>query len=217
MIELLPSVFPQTEKEFHTQITAIKDAADFLQFDIADGKFVDTKSWYEPTIIATKMPCSFELHMMVENPLEEATKWTNIAELKRFVVHYETISDGPEKAIEILKQTGREITICLNKETPSSVLEPLLHHINAVQFMTIIPGRQGQILDRTILPKIHAFHLQHPSIIIEVDGGVNETTIKDLLDVGATRLCVGSALFKNERTPKENMQRLQQLVASLTT
>ncbi len=72
------------------------------------------------------------------------------------------------------------------------------------------PGSSGQSFDPAVLDKIHALREAHPMINIEVDGGVNEETIPEIVRAGANILCVGSAVFA-VGDPKENILKLKEL------
>lgn len=213
--KIIPSVLVYSEEEFRTQHDALLGVVDFVQVDIADNTFVPNQTWHDPAVINDVMQIDFELHMMVDEPLEKIKPWLAIERLKKIIVHYETLEGDVAKAVSTLRNTGREVCICLNPETPFDVLEDVIGQIDAVQFMTIHPGFQGQPFLPEMVEEIAAFHEANPDMYISTDGHMDAETIPQVVEAGATGLCVGSAIMGNDNTPKENVEALTQLVHTL--
>ena len=213
---IIPSILVYSKEKYLKQIQAIKSMVDFVQVDIANNTFVPNQTWYDPGLIEENIPFDFELHMMIEKPMDELGAWMSNDRLKRVVLHFETIENAVPQAIKIVHESGRQISICLNPETPISVLEPFVNDIDAVQFMTIEPGFQGQPFLPEVLDKIKKYKNKHPDHFISADGHVNEETIPLLIEVGVEGLCIGSAIFNEHSEPKDNILRIQKLINSLT-
>jgi len=210
MIQIIPSILVSSEEQFLEQIQAIKPVCSFVQIDIADGIFCSGKTWIDPDAVKEKMDIDFELHMMVANPLEEIERWNNIGRMKRIIFHYESVADIAS-AVEDMQSYGRDVCVCLNPDTPIHVLEPVIGHIESVQFMSVYPGKQGQSFLLSTLDKIREFHAQYPHIPISDDGAVNTDTIHQLIEAGATRLGPGSAIWQHG-DPAENYKFLVALM-----
>jgi len=211
MPHILPSILVYSEVEYKEQMTSIRNVTNFVQIDIADGKFVDNTTWYDTAVIKEYCPVDFELHMMVREPLTEIEKWKDIPQMKRIIFHFEALENIVE-AIFQMKTFGREVSICLNIETPIDVLEPIQQTIDGVQFMSIVAGKQGQPFRPEVLGKIRDFKERHPNISISADGHVSEETIPLLLSAGVQNFCVGSAIWKGEDGVEESYLRLKKLV-----
>lgn len=216
MPEIIPSILVKTKEEFKKQADAIKESVSMVQLDIADGIFVDNTTWAEPEDVGELLEVDCELHLMVQNPLEEARTWEQVQQIKRVLVHYES---DPDHIAEILAQIHSyawEVGIVLNIETPIDVINEIVEEIDAVQFMSVHPGKQHQEFLPEVLDKIKEFHGQFPNIPISVDGHVNAETLPELIKAGATRFGPGSAVFGNDKTPKENVEELNTLIHTLT-
>lgn len=216
MPSIIPSILVYSKEEYLKQIKAMETVVNFVQVDIANNTFVPNQTWHDPRFIEESIPFDFELHMMIEKPMDELKAWMPNDHLKRVVLHFETIKNTVPQAIKTVHESGRQISICLNPETPVSVLEPFAHDIDAVQFMTIVPGFQDQPFLPEVLDKIKEYKNKHPDHSISADGHVNEETIPLLIEAGVEELCIGSAIFNEHSDPKDNILRIQKLINSLT-
>ncbi len=153
----------------------------------------------------------FEVDLMVSNPRVAVPEWI-AAGAKRIIVHVESMSE-PKAILQEIKSTlpsidsflYTEIGIALNPETPNEVVEPLIvaELVDFVQFMGIQKiGFQGQPFDERVLEKISSLRAAHPDVTISVDGSVNMETAPRLVEAGANRLVIGSAIFESENIPE---------------
>ena len=85
---------------------------------------------------------------------------------------------------------------------------PYIETVDYVEFITVEPGGQGRGFDANSLEKIKTFRFSFPDIPIQVDGGINETTLRDLLNLGIRDLVIGSAIFKAEN-PLDQFKKFQ--------
>ena len=212
---IIPSILVQSEDEFKKQIKALDNVLDLVQLDIADGKFVPNTTWANPEIVKRETPMDIELHLMVESPLKELARWGSVDQVIRILVHYESVKNLAE-IMPTLHAYGWEIGIVLNPDTPIDVLEPYIHEIKTVMFMGVYPGKQGQKLIPEVLQKIKQFKTKHPQISVELDGAVNEETLPDITKTRGDAICPGSAIFKNDREPKDNVKRMEEIINRLT-
>jgi ribulose-phosphate 3-epimerase len=210
-MKIIPSILVQSEQEFLEQISAVKNILDMVQLDIADGKFVDNTTWADPEIVKTIDDINIELHLMIQNPLEEIKRWKDVKQIKRILVHYESVEDF-EEIIPELKSYDWEIGIVLNPDTNTAVLLPFLDDIKSVMFMGVIPGKQGQKLIPEVLTKIKNFKSENPDKFTELDGGVNLKTLPDIINSGVDAICPGSTIFRNANTPEENIKILKNII-----
>lgn len=218
-MQIIPSLFVSDKKSFQKQLTGLGTSVNIIQIDIADGDFVDATTWSHNHAeeIQALLPFNLqvELHLMVRNPLEELKKWQKIEQVIRILVHYESVQNLHD-ILPTLHAYGWEIGIAINPNTPLWVLDPYLKEIKTVLFMGVMPGKQGQEFDASILQKIIDLRARGDNHFIEIDGGVNENTIPDILDAGADAICPGSAIFGNRRKPASNVATLQKLIHKLT-
>ena len=210
-MQIIPSILVQTAEEFIEQTSAIEKVVEQAQLDIADGKFVPNKTWGDPKIVKKEPNLNIELHLMVERPLSELKKWKEVEQVKRVLLHYETIKDLG-KILDELKKYSWEIGVVLNPNTPAEVLKSHIDKLQSVMFMGVHPGFQGQELIPAVLEKIQKFSEKYPNKFTELDGAVNEKTLPNIIASGVKAICPGSAIFGNKRTPEENIKRIKKLL-----
>ncbi len=213
MIEIIPSILVQTEEEFIQNIEGLGQSVNMIQLDVADGIFVSNKTWADPIIVKKLVQIEIELHLMVQNPLEELQRWTQIPLIKRVHLHFESIQNDMDNTILAVREAGYEVGIALNPETPIDVLEPYINEIDAVLFLSVHPGKQGQPFVPEVLEKIKAFRSKGWNHFVEIDGAVNENTLPEILKTGVDAVCPGSAIFKNG-SPEQNVKKMVKQVKS---
>lgn len=138
----------------------------------------------------------FEFDLMVKEPEGVIGDYVK-AGASRIVLHVEST----EQLSEIIHEWQHAVVLSLaaSIETPLSVFSDFAHHVKDFQLMGIAKiGLQGQPFDEKVLPRVRELKKLYPEHTITVDGGVNLDTVLSLRDAGATRLVVGSALFKSE-------------------
>jgi ribulose-phosphate 3-epimerase len=213
---VIPAVLVPSRKVLDETLTRLDGLYDLVQVDIVDGRFVGPATWpySEPAELSVLEPdgqfpylghFKFEVDLMVENPEATVGKWVEAGAAK-ILVHMESVRNMQHIVDELRENYGHEkgfapdllsLGVALNIDTDTAVIEPYIDSIDYVQFMGIAKiGVQGQPFDTRVLRKIEAFKKAHPDMPIQVDGGVSLTTAPDLLSVGVTNLCVGSALLK---------------------
>ena len=218
-IHIIPTINVKTQDAFVEQLRSVEDVVDRVQIDIADGKFTPWENWHDPERIAqmhTRL--SYELHLMVQEPRKEMNHWGRLENLSRIIIHaeshYPPVEVGAHNVLLDTMPTffayGADVSIALNPETPISVIEPLMQHLYSVTLLGVHPGASGQLFESSVLKKIAAIRAIHPTINIEIDGGINETNIAQMVQAGANILCVGSAVF-GMGDPKTNILKLKEL------
>jgi len=220
-VEIIPSVLVQTEEQFLQQMKGLGDSVKQIQLDIADGKFVPNVTWANPAVVKKLRKLTVELHLMVADPLAELKKWINVKQVKRALFHYEaqgchsdSAKAGEEslsKIINFVKKNNWQVGIVLNPDTPTSAIEPYLNQLDAVMFMAVYPGFQGQSLIKDVLSKITKFTAKYPKIFTEIDGAVNESNLPEIIKTNVNAICPGSATFKVGK-PAENIQKMRKII-----
>lgn len=226
-IHIIPTINVTSQEDFAHQLRSVEDVVDRIQIDVADGKFTPWESWHDPEIIRemhTRL--SYELHLMVEEPRKEIAKWGRIENISRIIVHaeskYPPVEVGAHNTLLDSMPTffayGADVSVALDPDTSLEVLEPLMKHLYSVTLLGVYPGSSGQAFEQSVLKKIGTLRSMHPTINIEVDGGINENNIAEIVRAGANILCVGSAVFAHG-DPKTNILHLKELAenADLTS
>jgi len=221
MIEIIPAIMPESFKELEEKIGPIHKLVKNVHLDVMDGSVTSSKNWpfTEEGLEEMKKITSgevglpywkeinYEVDIMMQNPEESFAEWVN-AGFHRIIVH----SDMTEKIISILKEWKGvvEIGVAVGLETEN---EGIYKYVDAgadfVQFMGIYQiGFQGNPFDARIFEKITKMREVYPNLPISADGGVNMVTARELLEAGADRLVIGSAIFKKSEFAGQDLNEL---------
>ncbi|MFZ4116453.1 MAG: ribulose-phosphate 3-epimerase [Chthoniobacterales bacterium] len=200
--KLAPSILAADFANLGNQVQAAEHSgADRIHIDVMDGHFVPNLSMGEPIVRSlrpvTQLP--FEVHFMVTNPdlfLEEFAA----AGADSFIVHYEA-NNNLHRTVQKAKSLGKKIGVAINPATPASVLEAILPELDLVLVMTVNPGFGSQHFLPLTLPKITQIqtmlHQHNLHAEIEVDGGIDATTLSRAEHAGATVFVAGTSIFKS--------------------
>jgi len=205
-VEIIPAILANTFSEIEEDISLIKDFVKTMQIDVCDGQFVPNATWpyrkkddsFERIINEEEgMPgwekLNFEIDLMVNKPEEVVDEWVR-AGAARIILHAEAKGDLAEALVKLSGVV--EVGLAFNIETPFVLLESHRERINFVQLMGIDHvGFQHQPFDSKVVDKIKELKSQYTDLIISVDGGVSLETAPKLIEAGADRLVVGSAIF----------------------
>ena len=149
--------------------------ADYIHFDVMDGKFVERKNLTVKELI-TYIDLSKkknDVHLMVKNP-EKYIKALSMANVNNITVHYE-IKDL-DKSLNNIKACGIKAGIAINPETSIEDIKKYLDKIDLVLIMSVHPGKSGQTFIEESEEKINKLkeYINENNLAtkIEVDGGV---------------------------------------------
>jgi ribulose-phosphate 3-epimerase len=192
---------------------AVAGGADRFQIDIMDGHFVPNISMgpmFVQTMRAlTRLP--LEAHLMVSRP-EQWVEAVRAAGADHIIVHAEA-TVHLHSLLQAIAATGAKPAIALNPASPLSLIEDALEQATMVLLMTVEPGFGGQKFIRMVLDKIRrlrsALDKRGLQCDIEVDGGVDATTIGWAREAGANVFVAGSSVFGAEGGPGAAMARLR--------
>lgn len=188
--------------------------ADYIHIDIMDGVFVPNISFGFPVCAAiykhAKKPMDFHLMVTDPNPYLQNCVDTG-AEI--ITVHYETCNHL-HRTIAAIKELGVKAGVAINPHVAIEQLFDILPFVDLVLLMSVNPGFGGQkfietTYDRVTRLKEKILQVQ-PEILVEIDGGVNATNAKKLIDCGADMLVAGSFIF-NSNNPKQTIAELKKL------
>ncbi len=215
---IVPAILPSSRADLVEKLGKLAGLVDEVQVDIVDGKFATPPTWpydtgpqelarmlAEGDVIPSASESKIEIDLMVENPESTAGAWIELG-ATRIVIH----AASTPHLDRILKSFGTlyghdktfdagllSIGIAITPDVDPETLAPYVEQIDYVQFMGIRRvGRQGQPFDETIYHTIERFRKAHPNMPVQVDGGVSLATAPKLLELGVSRLVIGSALWK---------------------
>ena len=199
-VKLAPSVLAADFARLGEQLAEAEQAgADRVHIDVMDGHFVPNLSMGAPIVASlrrvTRLP--LETHLMISDPdffLEEFVD----AGSDSFLVHWEG-NDNLHRTIQSIRTLGKRAGVVINPATPAAVLEEILPDVDEVLVMTVNPGFGHQHFVRRMLPKIgrvrQMIEQVKPRSDLEVDEGIDETTVPLAVAAGADVLVAGSAIF----------------------
>ena len=202
-MQIVPAILLNNFSDFKSQIKKVKNIFPLVQIDICDGRFVKNKTFKERLQInKLSLPCLLELHLMVKDPEKELKKWEKVKNIFRVYIHAETLKNNFDKIDNVVRKNGWQLGLVLNPETKIDKITKYLNKIEAVLFMTVQPGIQGQKLIKPVLKKIKSFTAKNKNILIAADGGINLENIKEVKKAGVVELCIGGKLIMAEDIKK---------------
>jgi ribulose-phosphate 3-epimerase len=202
-LRVAPSILSADFSRLGEEIAAVARAgADFIHVDIMDGHFVPNLT-IGPLVIkairkATSLP--FDVHLMI-SPVDPYIEDFVSAGADILTVHPEA---GPHlhRTLQAIRAAGARPGVALNPATPVAAIEPVLGDVDLVLVMSVNPGFGGQAFIRSQLAKIEVIRklidASGRDIMLEVDGGVNAETARDVIAAGADVLVAGSAVFRGD-------------------
>ncbi len=179
---------------------------DMLHLDVMDGIFVPNISFGCPVIDSVKKHTDLplDIHLMIDRPLRYIKDFAKYADYLGF--HYEAGSDVKE-TLEAIRKEGCKTCLTIKPKTAAKEIFEYLPLCDMVLVMSVEPGFGGQSFIPSALDKLRELRAECAAkkldVLLEVDGGVNETTGKQCIEAGADVLVVGSALFKAEDIKKK--------------
>ena len=194
---LLPSLLQCDFTNLQREIELLEAAGVAgLHLDVMDGHFVPNLSYGMPIVAAvrelTDLP--LDVHLMISDPQKYVQAFVD-AGADIVTVHAEVAGDI-RVTLETIRSAGAGVGLALNPATEVKVAEALLPLCDLVLIMSVNAGFGGQAFNPVALEKLRSLReTVSPDVLLEVDGGVGLSTIRDCARAGATLFVVGSAIF----------------------
>ncbi len=216
-IQISPSILSADFSNLEKDIKKLETAgADMIHVDVMDGHFVPNITIGPPVIKALRSKTSlpFDVHLMID-PVHKYIKDFANAGADIITIHPEA-TPNLQESIDEIKNFKKKVGISLNPDTKIDIVEDYLNKVDLILIMSVYPGFGGQKFISDVLEKIKSLKnlkdKKKLSFDIEVDGGINFSNFKSVIDAGANVLVSGTTIFKeNNGDIKKNIDFLKSI------
>ena len=216
-IQISPSILSADFSNLEKDIKKLETAgADMIHVDVMDGHFVPNITIGPPVIKALRNKTSlpFDVHLMI-SPVHKYIKDFANAGADIITIHPEA-TPNLQESIDEIRSFKKKVGISLNPDTKIDIVEDYLDKVDLILIMSVYPGFGGQKFISDVLEKIKSLKdlkdKKKLNFDIEVDGGINFSNFKSVIDAGANVLVSGTTIFKeNNGDMKKNIDFLKSI------
>lgn len=210
-VKIAPSILSADFARLGEQVReAEKGGADWIHVDVMDGHFVPNIT-IGPLIAeavrrSTSLP--IDAHLMIEAPERYLRAFAD-AGVDVITVHVETCPHL-HRTLQQIREMGVRAGVALNPATPVDAIAEAIPFLDMVLVMSVNPGFGGQSFIPTSVAKIRRVRelvteRSEGAVEIQVDGGITESTIRQVVEAGASVLVAGSAVYGGDRPVADNI------------
>ena len=198
-LQLSPSVLTADFARMGDEVRSVAPYVDWFHLDVMDGHYVDNITFGTSTVeaINNSVDQPLHVHLMIEDPGKYAEGFVK-AGADRVSFHPETTPE-PREVIERIRSLGAGVGLAVHPDVGLAAVAPYLDELDVVLMMTVRPGFGGQPFLEEVVPEVKRAKEMVQSgghrAEIEVDGGVNLTTVDRAVEAGGEILVAGSAVF----------------------
>lgn len=224
--QIAPSILSADFLHLERDVRMVQEAgADLIHIDVMDGHFVDNITMGPLVVAALKRVASvpLDVHLMITDPLRYLEPFVD-AGADHITFHVEAESPCG-KCIEYLREREVGVGVSIRPDTAVSPALELLTEVDMILVMTVYPGFGGQAFMPEMLEKIpplreaevaaRADGRLSRSLDIQVDGGIDPTTIRGAAEAGANVFVAGSSVF-GKPDPRAAVLALRECLEELT-
>jgi len=199
-LQIAPSILSADFAALGSQIEAVeRGGADLIHVDVMDGHFVPNITLGPAVVRAIKRVATrpLDVHLMIEDPDRYIVDFRE-AGADLISVHVEAVRHL-HRTVSLIKKLGARAGVVLNPATPAAALEEIAAHVDFVLLMSVNPGFGGQTFIEQSVAKIGRVRAVLAAVgsqvPIEIDGGIDLSTVSRVVQAGASMLVAGSAIF----------------------
>ena len=199
-VQIAPSILSADFAALGRDIAAAeRGGADLIHVDVMDGHFVPNITIGPPVVRAIRRVATrpLDVHLMIEDPdrfIEEFVA----AGASMVSVHVEVVRHL-NRTVSFIRKLGAKAGVVINPATPASSLEDIAPDVDFVLVMSVNPGFGGQAFIPHSLEKLRRVRSvldgAGSSALIEIDGGIDQSNVADVVAAGANILVAGQAIF----------------------
>ena len=200
---IAPSILASDWSRLADEVKAINEAgADYVHCDVMDGSFVPPITFGSDFVRAihkvSKIP--LDVHLMINFPEKHIAAFAD-AGASIITVHYEACPHL-HRVIQQIHERGIKAGVAINPATPVDCLKDIVNEIDLLLIMSVNPGWGGQAFiphsEQKLEQAAALIRASGRKVLLEVDGGINESTSKTAVKAGAEVLVAGSHIFNQK-------------------
>lgn len=197
-LQIAPSILGLNHTDMRPAVKSmIRGGAEVIHVDVMDGQFVPPITFGDGIVRGLKdlgPGVLWEAHLMTLTPERHFEAFID-AGCKRIIFHVEATNHS-HRVAGSLRERGIEAGIAINPGTPASAIKEVLAVVDEVLVMTVNPGWGGQRFIQSALDKVREIRNWSATVNIEVDGGIDPTSLPLARDAGANIFVVGNYLVR---------------------
>ncbi len=215
--QIAPSVLSADFSRLGEQIRSVEDqGGEVLHLDVMDGHYVPNLT-FGPLLVKAMRKMTdmvLEAHLMISDPDEYIEHF--VAAGADIVLIHPSTCPSVDQTLQNIKSLGAGAGLVVNPDEKLSIVVPFLEELDQLLIMSVVPGFGGQSFMPEVLNDLPDFRpvLEKNNVLVEIDGGINKSTIGSITDLGIHRFVAGSAVFNMAATPGENFKTLQSLISA---